>query len=150
MLTVDLNLEVVTFFGAPDGGVRIPNPARKLRHIPHPAEFFCPIPYPAGCSLFSYCIFLQLFIFSLRNNTSKMPSSIVRRISQIYGRLFFKYVTDKLKLPWLTMRINFWYYGNKAIILRIVFCVDSLIFLNNIWERTIKLNCDVLLQVICA
>ena len=66
-------------YGAPDGGVRIPNPARKLRHIPHPAELFGPIPHPAGCLLF--------VLFLPRNNISEMPYSIVIRMSQIYGRL---------------------------------------------------------------
>ena len=65
--------------GAPDGGVRIPNPARKLRQIPHPAELFGPIPHPAGCLLF--------VLFLLRNNISEIPYSIVIRMSQIYGRL---------------------------------------------------------------
>ena len=98
------------FGGAPDGGgVRIPYPARNLRCIPYPAEFFCPIRIPqhAHSSLFSYCIFLSLFVISLRNNTSKMPNSpIVGRVSQIYGRLLCTYVTHWLELVWLSPHSN--------------------------------------------
>ena len=36
-----------------------------------------------------------------------MPYLIVSGISQIYGRLPFKYVMHKSKRPWLSMYINF-------------------------------------------
>ena len=83
-------------YRGPRWEVRIPNPARKLRHIPHPAEFFGPIPHPVGSLLF--------VLLLLRYNISKMPYTIAIRMSQIYGRL----PTHQLKPPWLGMRINFW------------------------------------------
>ena len=88
-------------------GSRIPRENLGISHIPQNFLDLSRIPQHAHSLLFLYCIFLRLFIFSLRNNTSKMPySSIVERVSKIYDRLPFKYITCELKLPGLSKHVH--------------------------------------------
>ena len=82
--------------GLPMGGGRNPYPARKSKQIPYPAEFFGSIPYPAVCLLFTlFVLHISLIVRVLtKKYTINMPySSIVGRVSQIYGRLPFKCAT---------------------------------------------------------
>ena len=117
-------------------GSRIPRENLGISHIPQNFLDLSRIPQHAHSLLFLYCIFLRLFIFSLRNNTSKMPySSIVERVSKIYDRLPFKYVT-----PWFNSEFKI-----SCMISLLIICLQ-------IRDSSLKIKtakCCLLLAILC-